>query len=152
MAANYHEEKLGMLLEQDLTASLKDHFADDPDAVVYAGGTEADIEQGTDLFIYGVPVDITFNFTGKDHLEAFAEKVDVFGGVDVSFGVRTGNSHKGFSRFKKPVLVIGIDASESFIRDWMPRIISSFIEKIDEIIDVSQSQYWDWCDANAIAF
>lgn len=101
--------------------------------------------------IWGVPVDLTCNLAGKDYTEILPETVDIFGGIKVRFGVRTGNSHKGFSRFENPVLIIGIDASESFLGTWMENIVQAFGDKLEEIIETGQSQYWDWCDAHGIA-
>ena len=156
--AKYYEgidlkKGLGIELEESLTGAVVSHFMamDDNGAVQYTGGTRLDIEQGTDLVIWGIPTDFTCNFAGKDHMEILPETVDIFGGVKVRFGVRTGNSHRGFTRFKTPVLVIGIDAVESFLGTWMENIVQAFAGKLDEIIETGQSQYWDWCDAHGIA-
>ena len=110
-------------------------------------GTTRDEFEGVDVEIYKVGVDFTFNFSGKDHMEKLPGIV--YGRyVDFKFGVRTGNSHKGYTKFKTPVLVIGIDAEASYVRNWMANIVDDFRKHLDEIIDLSQSAYWDWMDAH----
>ena len=114
---------------------------------------KADKFAGTDAYMWGVPCDFTYNFSGKDHTVALPEDIDLFCGTKVRFGVRTGNSHKGFTKFERPVLVIGIDgADDSFIGSWLVNIVEAFGKKLQDIINLGQDQYWDWCEANGVAY
>lgn len=109
---------------------------------------QQDLFDGTDIFIYGIPCDFTYNFAGKDHMEILPEGLELAPGIEVRFGVRTGNSHNGYTQFKTPVLVIGFEGvDDEIIRNWMEKIVDRFVGKIHDIIEVGQSQYWDWVDA-----
>lgn len=140
---------LGAEFEDSLAISIEDHFvaAGDRKAVQRTGGTRLDWAYGTDLFIWGIPVDLTCAIAGKDHIEKLPLTTEVFG-IKVEFAVRTANYHH---RFRTPVLVIGFASTESFARAWMDRITEEFCVRIEEIMDMAQSQYWDWCDANGLA-
>jgi hypothetical protein len=143
------KRRTGIAFEEDLVTSMADHFKStgDPGAIKYLGGTRIDREEGTDLTIWGVPIDITLNLQEKDHTKILPESTELLGGIKVRFGVRTGN--RGH-QFKTPVLVIGLDAMSGFVRAWENNIIQAFTDKLDEIIELGQSQYWDWCDANEV--
>lgn len=126
------------------------------EAIVWKIGTdcrkatrEEDKNHGTDMYVYGVPCDITCDIMDKDHTVILSQRYELsFSGIKICFGVRTGNSHNGYTRFDTPVLVIGFEGlTFETMREWKERIISVFVQKLDEIIDVGQSQYWDWMDA-----
>ena len=108
-------------------------------------GTDRDKFEGVDVEIYGVGIDFTYFFSGKDHMEVLP---GLFSGryTDIKFGVRTGNSHHGYTKFKTPVLVIGIDAETSYVRNWMANIIDDFEKNFEKIIDMAQDAYWSWMD------
>lgn len=145
-------EGLGKELESELLEALYEHFRDkgDRNVVRITSGTDADLNGGTDALIWGVPCDITYNYLGKDHMEQLPKTFDLFAGTTVRFGVRTGNSHNGYTPFADPVLVIGIDgADDRMISTWMVNIVSAFKNAAETILDLGQSQYWDWMDAHA---
>ena len=109
--------------------------------------TVDDMYKGQDAEIYGIPTDITVNFSGKDNMTKLPRNYPM-SLTTVRYGVRTGNRHNGFTKFKKPVLVIGIDAgSFQFFKTWRAQILDELKKHIKEIIDVGQDQYWEWLDA-----
>ena len=156
MARYYHVEALsfrgfGYVLEENVIDTMSEYFDSigDHDAIQCVSGTEQDLLQGTVLYIYRVPVDITNNLAGKDNTYVFDKAIDLFGGIRVRFGVRTGNSHHGYTPFETPVLVIALDgASDSFMSTWMTNILDALKKAAGTIIDAGMDQYWDWCDAN----
>ncbi len=105
-------------------------------------GTIRDKYAGVDAVIYGIPVDFTFNFHGKDHMDDLGITIG-----DFSLGIRYGNSHNGFTRFEEPVLVIGIDADNYYVRNFMHSIVDGFKASIHAIIEEGSSAYLDWMDA-----
>lgn len=161
MAKKYYESYissrngLGIELEDELVCTCSDWFKakGDPKGFVCTSGTAADKFAGTDAYMWGVPCDFTCNFTGKDHTEELPQSIDLFCGTKVRFGVRTGNSHKGYTKFEKPVLVIGIDgADEHFLGSWLTNIVETFGKQLQRIIDLGQDQYWDWCEVHGVAY
>lgn len=148
----YSKKNLGMELEDELVNVTSLYFSKKGDKGFQpAVGTKADKEQGTDAYIWGVPCDFTCNFAGKDHMTVLQKDVPIGHGISVKFGVRTGNSYKGYKKFNTPVLVIGIDGADtSVLNRWLENITSLFASKIGDIIDVGQTQYWDWCDENGV--
>ncbi len=109
-------------------------------------GTDLDTKQGTDLFVDGIPVDITSNFSEKRKMITLEDEVDV-NGTAIKFGIRLGNGH---ITFKTPVMVVGIDASASFLNSYMDIIISEFAAKVDQIMDIINQRFYDYCDDNDI--
>lgn len=161
MAARYYSSSirsnhgLGIELEDELVCTCSEWFKKkgDPKGFVCTSGTAADKFAGTDAYMWGVPCDFTYNFSGKDHTVALPEDIDLFCGTKVRFGVRTGNSHHGFTKFKRPVLVIGIDgADDAFLGSWLVNIVEAFGKKLQDIINLGQDQYWDWCEVNGVAY
>jgi len=112
-------------------------------------GSKEDKEQGTDIVIYGVPCDITCDYYGKDHMEKLPKVLDLKH-IRISYGVRTGNNHNGFTKFDIPVLVIGIDAPIEYVKNYFDTIIDDIKRNLDEVVDMGQSQYFDWCDLNGV--
>ena len=98
--------------------------------------------EGTDCFIYGIRTDFTFNFSGKNKMHKLEKAINV-DGIEFLFGVRFGN---GRTQFSEPVLVIGINTSEWYLRNFMDDIVDSFRKNLDLIIETAQDQYWDYLD------
>lgn len=150
---NYISCKLGIELEEEFTTACSEWFRARGDSgFVRCSGTILDKEAGTDAIIWGVPTDFTYYFSGKDYTEVLPGTVDLSIGPKVFFGVRTGNSHKGYTKFERPVLILGLEVDSKFIRNWMNNLVDSFKAKLPEILEIGQALYWDWCDANSVAF
>lgn len=150
MYSNLFQMQTGIEFEDELTQVCISHFQTKSRKVNESefknlSGTDRDKFEGTDVEIYKVGVDFTFNFGGKDHMEVLPGEVSGRF-VDFKFGVRTGNSHKGYTKFAHPVLVIGFSADSYYVKNYMANIVDDFRHHIEEIIDVGQGAYWDWMD------
>lgn len=142
MMHSYFSIPTGIDFEDELVDLCSRHFK--ADFKNYAN-TKKDWHEGVDVEIYRVGIDFTTNFSGKDHMEILPCLISgKF--IDIKFGVRTANSHNGYTKFKTPVLVIGIDSDPSYVRGWMANIIDDFKRDIENIINVGQDAYWAWLD------
>lgn len=149
MKTNAFDIKVGMKFEDDIMYIFKSTLSSG--SVIDCTGTKDDIFKGTDAIIYGIRVDFTTNFSKKSHMVKLPESINLgHCGVDINFGVRTGNSHKGYTKFEEPVLVIGVDADAKYIHTWMDAIIETIKTRINEIIDIGQDQFLDYCETHAL--
>lgn len=144
--ASYIEKRftkipLGTDFEDEVVDIIQNTIGED---CIRLSGSYEDRAEGTDATIYGLPCDITVNFYGKDHMEELPAVVPL-DFATVRFGVRTGNSHNGFTPFENPVLVIGIDGFD--IKQYKWYILNEFKKRIDEILEIGQDEYWNYIDA-----
>ena len=92
--------------------------------------------EGTDLFVLGIPVDVTLAFADKNKTRWLGKlSID---GVTIDFGLRTGN---GKSQFKKPVLVIGAETAVSITKSNMWYALSTIKANIKKILDFGMDEY-----------
>lgn len=145
------KEKLttGELFEDELLLTARRYFGGKNIAGTYeeTDGTEADWKQGTDCKIWGLPVDFTYNFAGKDHMVACEQTVDLLCGVKVRYGVRTGNNHG--AEFDTPVLVVGFECDSAWLHAMWENIFDDIRKNFMDIIDAGIDQYWETVDAMA---
>ena len=120
-------------------------------AVKYNVGSSKDLYEGNDLELFRIPLDITMN-PNKDHTE-WSKKITRipfmgFNGIAIKWGVRTGNSHKGFTRFETPVLVMQVDGipSNQFFFNYMVNIKSAIKKNLREIVDNGMDFYYNFMD------
>lgn len=106
-------------------------------------GTLSDYYGGTDLEIMGVPVDVTYYFKGKDHTVILPSEVETPVST-IKYGVRTGNGHV---KFQQPVLVIGVDEEDSFIRMFLERLAECVKHMARKILETGFDAYWDYLDS-----
>ena len=111
------------------------------DAIRQIGGDAADLYEGTDGYWFGVPFDFTLSFGEKDHTVPIDDTVELGLGYYLRFGVRTGNSHNGYTAFSSPVWVIGL-CGGVVDRNTLPRICELIAAKVEQIENV-QDQYFD---------
>lgn len=139
------KEKMGTYFEDELLLTARKFFGGKNIVGTYeeTTGTAADLFEGTDCKIWGLPTDFTYNFTNKDHMTVLKNSVDLFCGVRVKFGVRTGNGHADFDT---PVLVIGFECDSAWLRAMWENIFDDIRKNFEEIINVGQDQYWDFVD------
>lgn len=72
-------------------------------------GSPDDIEQGTDIIINDLRLDVTTDFFDKDNVALPIDtNIIAFDYTTYQLCVRTGNSYKGGQKFTHPVIVIGI--------------------------------------------
>ena len=92
--------------------------------------------EGTDLFVLGVPIDITLAFDRKNKTRNLGSiSLD---GVTIDFGVRFGN---GKASFKTPVLVIGAETALGINRGNMWAVLDAVKSNIQEILDIGMDKY-----------
>jgi hypothetical protein len=122
---------------------------------------QEDRKFGTDFFAYGVPMDVTLDFDGKDKLEVLPGrlKLDDDGNV-VKFGMRFGNAHHDFEtaedranpKVEKLVLVIAFAREDKTFtnpddlrikRGEFKYLVQQFEKNFTTIIEEAQAAYWD---------
>ena len=137
----------GNRFENDLTKSFVHLFTKKGESGVFKNmvGTEMDKFHGVDFILWGIPMDVTVN-PDKDHVEWSNQEVTLLNGTSVKFGVRTGNSHNGFTRFEQPVLVLHINCFYGNIFELEDAIVEAMSKKIDEIVDAASDVYYDFID------
>ena len=158
--SNIEKEKLSRDLETSMFDALREvklSGAASKYRTELCFDTVDDTKKGTDMFIDGLRIDVTYNFEGKDHMaEQFTRKaVDIqFAGRMVSFyvGVRYGNKHRGFTKFKEPVAVIGFTEEDcNFLRDWILPNIESRVGKVRNLIlDAVQDVLFEYEEAQEV--
>ncbi len=104
---------------------------------------EQDAFEGTDFFLDGIRVDVTFNFSQKDHMETrFVRYAE-----GLKFGVRTGNNKSDFNEI---VVVVGEDAEPSNVRNWiLPNLKKTIASKAEIIANVINDVFCEYLDAIA---
>jgi hypothetical protein len=90
--------------------------------------------EGTDMYVLGVPMDVTLAFDKKVRTRKLGELP--LDGVTISFGVRFGN---GRVSFKTPVLVVGADGITNG-NMWLTMDIIK--ANIQEILDTGMDNYF----------
>lgn len=105
-----------------------------------------DKEEGTDLEIDGLRIDLTTNFDNKDYMPFITDTnipiCDNLYDETFKIGIRHGNSHKGYTAFPEPVIVIGFNIDNNRLYEQNADEISKCIAKnIDEIIGISLDIY-----------
>lgn len=130
---SYYFKKKGLLTKEIFRRSNKDE----------------DVTLGTDAFVYGLPIDFTCNFSGKNHTEVLNTAISLSGIGSIRFGIRTGN---GRTKFEKPVLIIGIDTDQYLRKNQIVHVVDAVSSKIERIIEVGSDAYWGYCDEFGIEF
>ena len=94
--------------------------------------------EGTDLFVLGIPIDVTLAFDRKKSTNRL-ETINL-DGVTIDFGIRFGNDKAGF---KTPVLVIGAETAAGINRNNMWVVLDTIKSNIHEILNVGMDKYLD---------
>jgi len=98
--------------------------------------------EGTDLFVLGIPADITLAFAKKNRMHNLGHLT--LGGVTVDFGLRLGN---GKAEFETPVLVIGAKRADGITKCNMWVVLDTIKTYVCEILDAGMGRYYDAIDA-----
>ena len=140
------ERTTGRYLEESLERRLDIYFRHIGrlDCLKKTIGTADDLKKGTDCVIYGVPIDFTSDALKDNTVWHPEREMRLMNGVDVEFGIRTGNSHNGYTEFDEPTLVVYIKCFFGNIKHMMETIVDEFIKKFDDIFDVGQELYYDF--------
>jgi len=108
-------------------------------------GTSMDMDEGTDMILYGVRMDPTTAMSTKDHMRLLDVEFPLPRlNLSIRFGIRTGNSHCGFTPFPEPVLVFGYDSSST--RWGVEAVAAEVAGCIDRIIDTGIDLYYSYID------
>ena len=94
------------------------------------------IFEGTDIYLLGVPMDVTLAFGKKDKTRRLGNVSR--DGVTVSFGVRFGNAK---ASFRMPVLVMGVEAAIEITKENMWITLDTLKTRIREILDLGMDEY-----------
>ena len=93
--------------------------------------------EGTDIFVLGVPIDVTLAFDGKNKTSRIASLT--LDGVTIDFGVRLGN---GKAKFKTPVLVIGAGTADGITKSNMWVTLDTIKSHIRKILNTGMDNYF----------
>lgn len=92
--------------------------------------------EGTDLYVLGVPIDVTLAFDRKNKTRKLgAINLD---GITIDFGIRFGNRK---ANFKIPVLVIGAETSLGITLNNMWVVLDIIKSNIQEILNIGMDKY-----------
>jgi len=92
--------------------------------------------EGTDLYVLGVPIDVTLAFEKKNKTRRLGKlKLD---GVTIDLGIRFGN---GRANFKTPVLVIGAETALGITKANMWYVLDVIKSNILKILDLGMDKY-----------
>ena len=134
--------------EAEITGSLKKASGIDPDHVRPMNKNTLDKYNGTDLVYDGLRVDITQNFAHKDHMILIKDSgIPATRGQNFMIGIRTGNGHKGYTPFYRPVIVVGVDLDRSDYRFYSPKAIKNMQEHGKELMEMASDTYYHFTDA-----
>jgi len=98
--------------------------------------SKQDVYEGTDLFVLGVPIDVTLAFAKKNHTRQVGSlQID---GVTVDLGVRYGN---GKAIFETPVLVIGAETAVGITKSNMWVALDTIKTHIKDILETGMDEY-----------
>lgn len=98
---------------------------------------QQDRYEGTDVFVLGVPVDVTLAFDKKNRTRKLGELT--LNGVTITFGVRFGNRK---ATFKTPVLVVGAETAIGISNSNMWIVLDTIKANIQEILDTGMDNYF----------
>lgn len=133
----YSWDSIGNDLETELTERMAANQVDmwGHNTIKVSTYTQ-DRDEGTDVFVCGIPVDITLN-TAKNHTFWFKNTIDL-DYMSIMFGLRRRN---GRSKFLLPVLVMCIVASVS--RDNYMDVVNMLIPELKAALDIGMDLYLD---------
>jgi len=97
---------------------------------------QQDRYEGTDLFVLGIPIDVTLAFATKNKTRKLGRME--FDGVTIDFGIRFGN---GKANFKTPVLVIGAETAIGITKNNMWVVLDIIKSNISKILDMGMDDY-----------
>ena len=142
---------LGKFFEGEIESRLQWDFnkKNCSEHFVSTADTEADYLAGTDAVIWGIPVDFTTDAL-KDNTVWSDQTVRLLNGVEVRFGVRTGNSHNGYTEFDRPTLVLFVRCFMGNLWQMMDDVVDAFSKKFDEVFDIGEGFYYDYMDSVSV--
>lgn len=156
------ETQTGKSFEDDVISILSRKFCTDKYyrsrqcQIVNCAGKDIDHNAGTD-FIYKsidcteMRIDLTLNFNDKKYMPYIVETdIPVTDSKNLKIGIRHGNTHKGYTEFDKPVVVVGIEMSPYEYRQHEDEILDNIMDHYDDIICEAQTVYEAYTDKECI--
>lgn len=144
---NLHFDRSGTELEQDFMGSVRtciDRSAGKHTARS-TSGTYLDREQGTDALIDGMRIDITQDFSGKDHMPLIMDSgIPATRSQNFQIGIRVGNNFHGYTQFERPVIVVGFDATTQEYRQNDEIIMENLAKHGLALFDRCRDAYCDF--------
>jgi hypothetical protein len=98
---------------------------------------QQDRYEGTDVFVLGVPIDVTLAFEKKNKTRKLGAMS--LNGVTIDFGIRFGN---GKAKFQMPVLVIGAETAVGISKSNMWATLDTFKSHVHEILNKGMDEYF----------
>ena len=150
----FFEDSVGNEFQVEFAHSVKMHFVKNgsADSIEIHIDDDIDVLEGTDAIIEGIRVDFTTAFYAKDNMVAYESESIFIKYGDIKFGIRTGNSHHGFTKFDVPVVVVGLDCANSFYKTYVDQIHKTIESKMEEILDTISDVFWGYCDNMGLEF
>lgn len=97
---------------------------------------QQDRYEGTDVFVLGVPIDITLAFEKKNKTHKLGTMS--LNGVTIDFGIRLGN---GRAKFQTPVLVIGAETALGISKSNIWAVLDTIKFHVREILNKGMDKY-----------
>ena len=111
------------------------------DSAVKFSTARQDRFEGTDIFVLGIPIDLTLNFSGKNKTKKLgALELE---GVTIDLGVRFGN---GKAKFETPVLVIGAETACGINKHNMWVTMEIIKSNISKVLNWGMDRYFQMVD------
>jgi len=92
--------------------------------------------ESTDMFVLGIPIDVTLAFEKKSKTRRLGSLM--LDGVTIEYGVRFGNSKAAFN---VPVLVIGAATAIGITKSNVWHVMNTIKSYLHEILDTSMDHY-----------
>lgn len=145
VAAFATESQEGKYFEADLLRECQEMYVQNN--IMCAVNTKADICEGTDMFWNKIRIDITANFSGKNHIIRLAATYNInipfLGEIVIRYGIRTGNNR---SMFQVPVLVVGFDLAGNLLKAYHDAVVNTIRDNWKDIMDQAEDLYWEFDD------
>ena len=135
---NYYFESSGYEFESEMAEFITSFAKREWGNSAIKFSTEnQDRYEGTDMFLLGVPLDITLDFESKNKTKLLDTLV--IDGVTIDLGVRFGN---GKVDFQIPVLVIGAATALGIAKHNMYIVLDAIKSNILKILDMGMDRYF----------
>lgn len=142
----YGENPTGNLFEEDAINIIQNKY--DKTSIKNMTGTLDDTHQGTDVICFGIRMDMTIDFDKKlDQWTPCVIDTGIDSGIpgqNFKMAIRHGNTHKGYSEFKEPVVAFGIATDASTYVRYEDEVLESVKKNAQAIMDLAADCYFDY--------
>lgn len=135
------KQRTGSEFEKDTFRSLNTAFPKLQNHI----GNDLDVNEGTDFTNNDVRIDATLDFRHKDFMPFSCDTgIEATPIHNFQLGIRLGNSHKGFTEFPEPVVVIGLDMTSQEYRTWQDVIEENMVANANGLMFAINDAYLDY--------